>query len=94
MSESIEELKEVAWEYLDRVISLGEEWYSGLQSDEHLQQLVLALLAGAVIGWFSKSFFSSGKNKVPASSSSKAKNLRTEGGKSKEEVELNARRRL
>ena len=94
MRETLDQLKEIALDYLNRAISLGEELNSWLQADEPLQQLILAFLAGAIIGWFTKSFLSSRQGKKIVRSSGKAGSFHTEGAKSKEEVELNARRRL
>ena len=94
MSESVARTKEVILDYFDLVVQIGEQWITKFQSDPNLQNILLAFLIGSTFGWFLRSLFSPGQAKKASQSGSGADVLRARSGKTKEEVELDARRRL
>ena len=94
MSEGVARAREVILDYFDLVVQIGEQWIIKFQSDPHLQNILLAFVVGSTFGWFLRSLFSPGQTKRMSQSKSGSDEVRTKTGKTKEEVELDARRRL
>ena len=91
MNERIAELRDAFLQSVDQATELLSQWISRFRNEDDLPQLLFALLLGVAIGWFFRSLVAT--KRVDSVSAGK-KAIRTSNGKSKEEVELNARRRL
>ena len=91
MIEHLSHLKNTLLQYIVQAIEFGELWLSRFQNNEHLQQLLFALVVGAAVGWLLRSLVAA--KQLPRVSHDKGSSSATDG-KTKEEVELNARRRL
>lgn len=94
MSADVLEIWELIIDYCDRILRYFLHWLDGIQSDEQLQNMLLVFMVGLTLGWFLRNIFTLGNTKKHPSSGSPGVSVRTSSGKSKEEVELDARRRL
>lgn len=94
MSAEISKAQETLLHYFEQAIELSEKWIVRFQEDPVYQSAFLAFLVGLAFGWILRSLFSPAVPKrIPPPSSGDALTY-TKSGKTKEEVELDARRRL
>jgi len=81
-------------EYIEQAIDFAEKWFEEAQTASQLPDLLLVFTVGAAFGWFLRSL----TNRRRPESSDKRKRgtaaASSERKKTKEEVELDARRRL
>jgi hypothetical protein len=94
MEEEYDQFLEWIKSILPQAIHYFEVWLGRLQTDEHLQDVMLGFLVGSAFGWFLSSLLSKKRNSMPGIKNSSGSVIRTTEGRTKEEVELDARRRL
>jgi hypothetical protein len=94
MNELGGQLKQAVAGYIDQAEEFAALCILEIQHDEHLQQLLLAFIVGAAFGWFIRSRVVTSKLKAANRAAGKRGTFGAMSGKTKEEVELNARRRL
>ena len=94
MEEQYGQLLERIKSALSQAIQYFEVWLGRIQTDEHLQNVILGFLVGSAFGWFLNSLLSKQRNSKPGIKNSTGSVIRTTEIRTREEVELDARRRL
>lgn len=94
MNEKSSSLVESGLAYFDSAVNFVEIWVIRAQNEQQLQQVLFAFLVGTTFGWLIHSFIARKKPDNNFSSTGNKSAMRNENGKTKEDVELRARRRL
>ena len=88
---SAQEMLDNVWAWL---VDATQSLVARFQDDQQFHSAVFIFLLGIAVGWFLRSLLSPGKPSVAVGESSSGDVARTRAGKTREEVELDARRRL
>ena len=94
MEEQYGQLLERIKSALSQAIQYFEVWLGRIQTDEHLQNVMLGFLVGSAFGWFLNSLLRKQRKSKPGKKGSAGSVIRTTEIRTREEVELDARRRL
>jgi hypothetical protein len=94
MNEGSSSIVESGLAYFDSAVNFVGIWDIRAQNEQLLQQVLLAFLVATTLGWFIHSFIARKNPANNISSTSNKSAIRKKDGRTKEDVELRARRRL